>query len=957
MTQPRRKATQPSANNGRGGGRKAAGKKRTKSPSARTAPSPTSTVTPPADDAAAVRPPEAPTAAPVDPPDDAAESLPANPRPSEDVTITLPNDSPVAPPPSSGPLAETVPATGPHSGEAPEQTAPRPAATTPATPGPPPATTTITLVDAPAAASSRAGRVATVTATPDAPPAIILPVATADQAPSQRPEDHEPTHPHEPAHPDEPTHADVLRDARPPAAATDDSSVPQATDPAESPTGPAPTGPAPTAAGRRPGAAQPRHGDLPPGAQSPHGPAVAQESPAPEGPPFPPPAPDGPHVGRIPVLNVGPVVDGGRWPAKAVVGEQVPITATVFREGHDAVGATAVLLRPDGSEHSRARMHLIAPGIDRYAATVIPDAEGEWSFRVEGWSDVYGTWEHDAVVKVAAEVDVDLMLEEGARVLEWSLAVGGHDDDGPRVLQDAVTALRDDNRPAQARLAAATAPEVHAVLAGNPLRDLVTVSPDYRLVVQRERALYSAWYELFPRSQGAYHDDRTGRWVSGTFATAAERLPDIAAMGFDIVYLPPIHPIGRVNRKGPNNTLNPAPGDPGSPWAIGSHEGGHDALHPDLGTFDDFDAFVAAARGVGLEVALDLALQCAPDHPWARARPEWFTTRADGTIAYAENPPKKYQDIYPLNFDNDPEGLAREIRRIVHLWIDHGVTVFRVDNPHTKPVWFWEWLLADVNRDHPEVLFLAEAFTRPAMMHTLGKIGFHQSYTYFTWRTTKPELTDYLTELSGEPAAYMRPNFWPNTPDILHEFLQYGGPAAFKLRAVLASTLSPSWGIYSGYELTEHVAVRQGSEEYLDSEKYQYRPRNRHAAEDQGRSIVGYLTQLNRARRDHPALHRLRNLKFHQVEDDSLISYSRRLAPTESPDGREDTLIVVVNLDPHGTRESMVHLDMPSLGMDWNDTFTVHDLLSGATYRWGEHNYVRLDPHDQPAHVLHVRRI
>jgi starch synthase (maltosyl-transferring) len=686
-------------------------------------------------------------------------------------------------------------------------------------------------------------------------------------------------------------------------------------------------------------------------------PEPAAERPAPEDRPFPPAAPDGPRIGRIPVLDVGPVVDHGRWAAKAVVGEQVPITATVFREGQDAVAAHAVLLRPDGSEHSRARMVLLAPGTDRYGATLIPDAEGTWTFRVEGWSDVYGTWEHDAAVKIAAGVDVDLMLEEGARVLERSLADGGHDEAGAQVLHDAVTALRDGDRPAQARLAAATAPEVHAVLSRHPLRDLVTASPEQPLVVQRERALFSAWYEMFPRSQGAWYDEHDGRWVSGTFATAAQRLPDIAAMGFDIVYLPPVHPVGRVNRKGPNNTLDPQPGDPGSPWAIGSAEGGHDAIHPDLGTFEDFDAFVAAARTFKLEVAIDLALQCAPDHPWAREHPEWFTTRADGTIAYAENPPKKYQDIYPLNFDHDPEGLSREIRRVVQLWIDHGVSVFRVDNPHTKPVWFWEWLIADVNRDHPEVLFLAEAFTRPAMMHTLGKIGFHQSYTYFTWRTTKDEITAYLTELSGEPAAYMRPNFWPNTPDILHEFLQYGGPAAFKLRAVLASTLSPSWGIYSGYELAEHVAVRQGSEEYLDSEKYQFRPRDWRAAQDQGRSLVGYVTQLNRIRRDHPALHRLRNLKFHRVDDDFLISYSRRLAPSQTPDGREDTLIVVVNLDPHGTRASTVHLDMPALGRDWNDTFTVHDLLSGATYRWGEHNYLRLDPHDQPAHVLHVRRL
>jgi starch synthase (maltosyl-transferring) len=668
-----------------------------------------------------------------------------------------------------------------------------------------------------------------------------------------------------------------------------------------------------------------------------------------------------PAIGRIPVLAVGPVVDGGRWPAKAVTGEPVPITATVFREGHDAVAAQAVLVRPDGTEHSRVRMELTAAGTDRYAATVIPDAEGAWTFRVEGWSDVYGTWEHDATIKVAAGVDAELMLEEGARVLERSLATGPHGEADVMVLRDAVHALRDVSRPALARLAAGISPEVGAVFARTPLRDLVTPSADHPLVVRRPLALFSSWYEMFPRSEGAHVDPETGRWVSGTFAQAAGRLPAIAGMGFDIVYLPPVHPVGRVHRKGPNNTLTPGPGDPGSPWAIGSGEGGHDAVHPDLGTIDDFDAFVAAARENGLEVALDLALQCAPDHPWARKHPEWFTTRADGTIAYAENPPKKYQDIYPLNFDNDPEGLAAEILRVVEHWISHGVTVFRVDNPHTKPVRFWEWLIGTVNARHPGILFLAEAFTRPAIMHTLGKIGFHQSYTYFTWRTAKQELTKYLTELSGDAANYMTPNFWPNTPDILHEFLQYGGPAAFRLRAVLAATMSPSWGIYSGYELCEHAAVRAGSEEYLDSEKYAYRPRDWAACAPGGpeawRSIAGYLTQLNRIRRDHPALHTLRNITFHDVEDDNIIAYSRRQPAALSPDGREDIVIVIVNLDPHAARESAVRLNMPALGLGWQDNFTVHDLLSGATYSWGERNYLRLDPHDQPAHVLHVRRL
>ncbi|MFN8077125.1 MAG: alpha-1,4-glucan--maltose-1-phosphate maltosyltransferase [Kineosporiaceae bacterium] len=663
-------------------------------------------------------------------------------------------------------------------------------------------------------------------------------------------------------------------------------------------------------------------------------------------------------VGRIPVLDVRPAPDGGRFPAKAVVGEQVPITATVIREGHDALAATAVLIDPDGAER-RLPMRLLAPGTDRYGATAVPDRTGRWRFRVEGWSDPYGTWVHAASVKIAAGVDVDLMLEEGARLLERALAQGTFGVEDATAITDGVRGLRDTSRPARARLAAGTGYAVERAFTRTPLRDMVTVSEELPLLVERERALFSSWYELFPRSEGA-HVGPDGIWVSGTFAEAAKRLPAIAGLGFDIVYLPPIHPVGRINRKGPNNTLTPGPGDPGSPWAIGSDEGGHDAVHPDLGTLEDFDAFVAAARANGLEVALDLALQAAPDHPWAKDHPEWFTTRADGTIAYAENPPKKYQDIYPINFDNDPEGIYAEVLRVVEHWIGHGVTVFRVDNPHTKPVAFWQRLIAEVNARHPEILFLAEAFTRPAMMHTLGKVGFQQSYTYFTWRTTKADFVEYLTELSGEAAAYMRPNFWPNTPDILHEFLQHGGQAAFRLRAVLAATLSPSWGVYSGYELCEHQAVRPGSEEYLDSEKYQYRPRDWAAFEPGGprehESIAGLIGALNRIRREHPALQRLRNVTFHATDSDDVLAYSRRLTPQETPDGRDDTLIVVVTLDPHAVRETTVHLDLPALGLSWGEEFTVHDLLSDETYRWGASAYARFDPAQRVAHVLHLRR-
>ncbi|HEU4676228.1 MAG TPA: alpha-1,4-glucan--maltose-1-phosphate maltosyltransferase [Motilibacteraceae bacterium] len=667
-------------------------------------------------------------------------------------------------------------------------------------------------------------------------------------------------------------------------------------------------------------------------------------------------------TGRIPIMDVQPLVGCGRYPAKAVVGETFRVSATVFREGHDAVSANVVLRGPDGAKGPWTPMRPMAPGTgdvppelgggtDRWEAWVTPDAEGRWSFAVEAWSDPLATWFHDAGIKVPAGIDVDLMLEEGALLFERA-AKGAPKGDKRQLLKDVAVALRDTERPVEARMAAATGPEVAAVLAQHPVRDLVTSSERIPLQVDRPRALFGSWYELFPRSEGAFQRE-DGSWQSGTFRTAAERLPAVAAMGFDVVYLPPVHPIGSTNRKGPNNTLTPGPHDPGSPWAIGSEDGGHDAIHPDLGTFADFDAFVARSRELGMEVAIDLALQATPDHPWVKEHPEWFTVLADGTIAFAENPPKKYQDIYPLNFDRDPKGLYAEVLRVVRLWMSHGVRIFRVDNPHTKPVSFWAWLLDEVRKTDPDVLFLAEAFTRPPMMHTLAKVGFHQSYTYFTWRTAKWELEEYLRELSGPAAAYMRPNFFVNTPDILHASLQYGGPAMFKIRAVLASMLSPSWGVYAGYELFEHVAVRPGSEEYLDSEKYQYRPRDWEAAEREGRSLAPYITRLNQVRREHPALQRIRNLRFHHADDDAILAFSKSVVDA---DGKEDLVIVVVNLDPHGTRETTVRLDLPALGMAWEDSFAVHDELTGADYRWGAANYVRLDPFHEPAHVFSVRR-
>ena len=660
----------------------------------------------------------------------------------------------------------------------------------------------------------------------------------------------------------------------------------------------------------------------------------------------------GPPIGRIPVVDVFPVAEAGRFPAKAVVGEAFPVRATVFREGHDAVAATAVLLDPDGRVHQRVPMVDVAPGLDRYEARLQPDRTGLWSFRVEGWSDPYATWAHDASIKVEAGIDVELMLAEGARLLARAADRTGEDamsEHGAQTLREAVAALRDTHRFPGERLAWALSPHVREALAREPLRDQVSASPEYPLVVDRPLALYGSWYELFPRSHGAVWDDRAQEWRSGTLRTAAEQIPRIAAMGFDVVYLTPVHPIGVTNRKGRNNSLGALPGDPGSPYAIGSKDGGHDAIEPTLGTFDDFDAFVARAREHGMEVALDIALQCSPDHPWVTEHPEWFTTRVDGSIAYAENPPKKYQDIYPLNFDNDPAGLYAEVRRVLQVWIDHGVTLFRVDNPHTKPLDFWQWLLADVAKDHPDVIFLSEAFTRPAMMQTLAKVGFHQSYTYFTWRHTKSEVSEYLAEVSGDQGAWMRPAFWPTTHDILPPYLQGAGGQAWAVRAVLAAFGSPTWGIYSGYELLENVP-RPGADEQIDNEKYELKPRDWSLADHLG--IADLLARLNQIRREHPALQQLRNLRVHPTSDDATVAFSRHLAAEHSPTGRASTVVVVVSLDPWNVREGMVDLDLAAFGLPPHGPVAAHDVLRDEHYEWGPQVYVRIDPAERPAHVV-----
>jgi starch synthase (maltosyl-transferring) len=657
-------------------------------------------------------------------------------------------------------------------------------------------------------------------------------------------------------------------------------------------------------------------------------------------------------VGRIPVMDVMPVVDLGRQPAKATVGEPLPVSASVFREGHDKLGAEVVLTGPDGVRRDPVRMTKQGDVPDRYEAWVTPDAPGAWTFEIQAWSDPVATWQHAAGLKIPAGVDVDLMFTEGRLLLERVLATLDAGSDDARTVHGAIEAADDVGRPPEARLAVLEDPALVEVLHRHPIRELTTVEGPYPAYADRRLALFGSWYEFFPRSEGATQA-KDGTVTSGTFRTAAKRLEAVAEMGFDVIYLPPIHPIGEVNRKGRNNTLDPGPDDTGSPWAIGSKDGGHDAVHPDLGTLEDFDAFVAHANGLGLEVALDLALQAAPDHPWVKSHPQFFTTRADGTIAYAENPPKKYQDIYPMNFDNDPVGICREVLRVVKHWMAHGVRIFRVDNPHTKPVAFWEWLLKEVRRTDPDVIFLSEAFTRPPMMRGLGAVGFHQSYTYFTWRTAKWELEEYLLEVSHESDHTMRPNFFVNTPDILHAYLQYGGPAAFKIRAVIAAMGSPSWGVYAGYELYEHVAVKPGSEEYLDSEKYQIRIRDWDAAAAEGRTLAPYLTRLNEIRRAHPALQLLRNVAVHSSDDENVLVFSKRAT---SAGGEDDTVIVVVNLDPHAARETTVHLDLPALGLDWGASFMVHDEITGAEWGWSQHNYVRLDPGGEPAHVLTLRR-
>ncbi|MBV7295122.1 alpha-1,4-glucan--maltose-1-phosphate maltosyltransferase [Corynebacterium sp. TAE3-ERU12] len=655
-------------------------------------------------------------------------------------------------------------------------------------------------------------------------------------------------------------------------------------------------------------------------------------------------------TGRLGIDDVRPVVDGGVTPAKAVVGEVVPVFAVVWREGHDKLNATLNVKGPGESSFAartqRIPMRFSDHDPNQVNATFVPDAPGLWTFRVDAWSDPMATWRNSVTKKIeagqsAAELANDMAIGAGL----FDRAAANSATQYRPHLRGVASLLRDESADVRARVAAALSDETRHILELHPLRELLTRGKTRKVLVDRRAALVGAWYEFFPRSTGGVDD--AGNPVHGTFASSVGQLDRAKRMGFDVVYLPPIHPVGEINRKGRNNTLTPEPEDVGSPWAIGSELGGHDALHPELGDADDFKKFIAEAEDRGLEVAIDLALQCAPDHPWAKEHPEWFTVLPDGTIAYAENPPKKYQDIYPLNFDNDPKGIYNEILRVVMLWVKRGVRTFRVDNPHTKPGNFWEWLISTVHETHPEVIFLAEAFTAPARLYGLAKAGFQQSYIYFPWKTTKKELTEFGEEIVRH-SDIARPSLWVNTPDILHEFLVSGGRAAFAIRASIAATMSPLWGMYSGFELYENVPVKPGSEEYLDSEKYQLRHRDYDAALESGNSLEPYITTLNTLRHEHPALQQLRTLRFHEVDNDNLLAYSK-FDPLTG-----DTVLVVVNLDPWNAQEGTLTIGMNALGHRTVDRFDVTDLVTGETFNWGQHNYVRLEPWRNVAHIIQL---
>ena len=643
---------------------------------------------------------------------------------------------------------------------------------------------------------------------------------------------------------------------------------------------------------------------------------------------------------RLGIDDVRPLISAGSVASKAVVGEVIPVTALVWREGHDAVSATLSAWAARTAATSSVTMHVDPDDQDRVHGVFTPGTQGTWYFRVDAWSDPIATWKNAVTKKMAAgqsAAELANDLQHGAEL--FSRAALQTPSDVVEPLFAAARDLEDESLDVDKRVQVALSEEVAGILHSHPLRDLLVEGAIHEVYVERRAALYNSWYELFPRSTGGW--DKEGNPVHGTFDTTAKALERVADMGFDTVYFPPIHPIGKVHRKGKNNSVVAEPGDVGSPWAIQDHS----TTHPDLGTMEDFQKLVSRAQELGLEVALDFALQASPDHPWASSHPEFFTVLPDGSIAYAENPPKKYQDIYPLNFDNAPDAIYHEIYETLMIWVEAGVSTFRVDNPHTKPANFWNWLITRVHATHPDVIFLAEAFTRAPRLFGLAKAGFSQSYTYFTWQTSKQELTQF-GRMHVDQADICRPNLFVNTPDILHESLQTGGRAMFAIRAVLAATMSPLWGVYSGFELYEHTPVAPGSEEYLDSEKYELRPRDFAAAAASGDSLESYIRLLNQIRRDNPALQQLRTLRFHDTDNEAIIAYSK------ADPASGNVVLVVVNLDPRNAQEATVTVDMQAIGRHPGESYTVQDTITGSAYHWSERNFVRLEPLRDVAHVF-----
>ena len=682
------------------------------------------------------------------------------------------------------------------------------------------------------------------------------------------------------------------------------------------------------------------------------------------------PVADPSQFGRIAVMDVTPNEESGRFPARVELGEPFKVTAQVFIEGRTKVGATAIVRNHRGKEMQRLPMTCTNPGLDRWEVMLtcgehsdvkpwqpefaaIKRQLGEWSVTIEGWEDTYKSWLHDAAIKVKVNDDVENALESGAQLLErWAKTADAKLSAAQRkMLVAAAATMKDTSLTPEDRLAAATSEPVAQLHLTNPLRDGVSPSQPQRFLVQRPESSFAAWYQFFPRSEGAYVDPETGKIVQGTLKTSVSGLERAKAEGFDIVYLPPIFPIGKTNRKGRNNALEAGPDDPGSPFGIGSELGGHDTVDPLLGNMDDFKALVAKAHELGLEIALDFALQCSPDHPWVKQHPDWFRHKPDGSIAFAENPPKKYQDIYPIDFNADMPGIEKEVERVLELWINAGVTIFRIDNPHTKPVRFWQDVIAAVTKKHPEILFLAEAFTRPGMMRALSYVGFTQSHCYFPWRNTKEELGKYLETTNGDDGYYQHNTFWPTTPDILTAYVRDNGIAGHAVRAVLAAMGSPSWGIYNGFELIENKQ-RPGFEEQIDNEKYEVKVRDWSVADKYG--IAELLTNLNRVRREHPKVFSYHNLTVLESSDPNILAFARHTPAELTGTDKPETLIVVVNLDGHEAHQAMVHLELPDYGIDPKWGAHIHDELTGRDFAWSWDNFVSLAPWADVAHIFTV---